>query len=96
MKQNRVHVRLPDPLANHVAEMCGEGGLYDNASEFFRDLARQHYEKIEQGKILKLNAKLAPLLNRPIEECLPFEPEKDLAEMKQRYLAKKDAKNEGR
>jgi len=92
MKQNRVHVRLPDPLAHHVEEMCGEGGLYDNASEFFRDLARQHYEKMEQEKILKLNAKLAPLLNRPLSECVEIDPESSIEEFKQRCRAKRKSK----
>ena len=92
MKQNRVHVRLPDSLAHHVEEMCGEDGLYDNASEFFRDLARQHYEKTEHEKIIKLNSKLAPLLNRPLSECIEIDAGSSIEEFKQRCRAKRKSK----
>lgn len=87
--QHRVNVRIPGCIYNHIQEICGEDGLYENASEFFRDLARRHYEQSENEKLLRLNATLAPLLNRPIEEFTPFDAEKDLEEIERQYLAEK-------
>ena len=92
MKENRINTRLPEVLARHVNEMCGDDGYYDNASEFVRDLVRQHYEKIEHEKTLRLKSKLAPRINRPLSEFIEVDPEKSIQEFEQRYLAEKKAK----
>ena len=42
----RLNATLPDTLAQFVAEMTGENGLYETPSEFVRDLIRRHMEKV--------------------------------------------------
>jgi Arc/MetJ-type ribon-helix-helix transcriptional regulator len=85
MIQNRINTRLPDQLAEYVAEVCGQHGFYETASEFVRDLIREHYEKAQQQKWQNLLAKLAPGANAGIEEFKPINPEEQLAAFKKRY-----------
>ncbi|MEO7022160.1 MAG: ribbon-helix-helix domain-containing protein [Ktedonobacteraceae bacterium] len=42
----RINATLPEPLAQFVGEITGEGGLYETPSEFVRDLIRRYMEKI--------------------------------------------------
>ncbi len=91
MKEDRVSARLPEFLKNHVHEVCDELKRYDSASEYIRDLIRRDYDRTEQEKIMRLNARLAPLLNRPLEEFTPFDAGKDLEEIEREYLAEKEA-----
>lgn len=52
----RINARLSQPLAEFVARMVGEGGLYETPSEYVRDLIRRDMERREgqlvQGAIL--------------------------------------------
>lgn len=41
----RLNATLPPQLAEFVAEITGEGGLYETPSEFVRDLIRRYMEK---------------------------------------------------
>jgi antitoxin ParD1/3/4 len=41
----RLNATLPEPLAEFVARMTGEGGLYETPSEFVRDLIRRQMER---------------------------------------------------
>lgn len=41
----RLNATLPEPLAQFVGEITGEGGLYETPSEFVRDLIRRFMEK---------------------------------------------------
>ena len=41
----RLNATLPAPLAQFVADITGEGGLYETPSEFVRDLIRRYMEK---------------------------------------------------
>jgi Arc/MetJ-type ribon-helix-helix transcriptional regulator len=41
----RINATLPEPLAQFVAQMTGETGLYETPSEFIRDLIRRQMEK---------------------------------------------------
>ncbi len=91
-KKNRINTRLPEVLAEHVEEMCGEHGYYENTSEFVRDLIRQHYEKIEQEKWKRLQSKLAPRINSPLEEFVEVNQDVTLKEFKNRYVAEKEEK----
>ncbi|MFN7226448.1 MAG: type II toxin-antitoxin system ParD family antitoxin [Holosporales bacterium] len=68
MVAHRINARLPRPLAEHVAHVVGENGLYETPSEYIRALIRQDmardtaqiyskiregFEDIAQGRILK-------------------------------------------
>jgi antitoxin ParD1/3/4 len=50
----RLNATLPESLAQFVAQMTGEHGLYETPSEFVRDLIRRHMEKvaIEEKRII--------------------------------------------
>lgn len=39
--ETRLNVRVKGPLAEHVEKLVGPHGLYDNQSEYLRDLIRQ-------------------------------------------------------
>ncbi|OGI03796.1 MAG: hypothetical protein A2Y25_07230 [Candidatus Melainabacteria bacterium GWF2_37_15] len=92
MKQNRVNANLPESLAYHVNIMCGEGGFYDSASEYIRDLIRQDLVRIEHEKTERLKAKLVARINRPVSEFIKVDPESAIQEFKQRCRAKRKAK----
>jgi Arc/MetJ-type ribon-helix-helix transcriptional regulator len=59
----RLNTTLPDPLAHHVGEMSGKGGLYETPSEFIRDLVRRHMEGTEGRERSEINALLAKSLS---------------------------------
>jgi len=40
-KETRLNVRVKGPLADHVNRLVGPQGIYDNQSEYLRDLIRQ-------------------------------------------------------
>jgi len=85
MVQNRINTRLPDQLAEYVEEICGQHGFYETASEFVRDLIREHYEKAQQQKWQDLLAKLAPGANADENEFKPVNPTEQIAAFKERY-----------
>ncbi|NCC62676.1 MAG: CopG family transcriptional regulator [Verrucomicrobiae bacterium] len=39
--ETRLNVRVKGPLAEHVERLVGPSGLYENQSEYLRDLIRQ-------------------------------------------------------
>ena len=41
MSTTNVNVRLTNELGKHLQQQTGDNGLYDNASEYLRDLIRQ-------------------------------------------------------
>jgi len=60
----RLNATLPDALAQFVAEMTGEGGLYETPSELVRDLIRRYMEKMAADESHTLNR----LLRQSISE----------------------------
>lgn len=89
MAQTRINTRLPMQLASYVDEICGPQGLYETASEFVRELIRQHYEKSEIGKWQALNTRLAHGANADISEFNEINPEEQLKQFKDRYKNEK-------
>ena len=92
MKKNRINANVPESLADHVNIMCGESGFYENASEYIRDLIRQDLVRVEHEKTEKLKLKLAPRINRPVNEFIKVDPEAAMQEFKQRCRAKRKVK----
>jgi Arc/MetJ-type ribon-helix-helix transcriptional regulator len=58
----RLNATLPDPLARFVAEVTGEGGLYETPSELVRDLIRRYMERVQQADTQAINAMLVQAL----------------------------------
>lgn len=54
----RLNATLPEPLAQFVAQMTGEHGLYETPSEFVRDLIRRHMEKVAMAEKRAINGLL--------------------------------------
>lgn len=91
MAQRRYNIRVSEEMASKIDIFCIESGLYENASEYFRDVMRQDLERREQESLRKIGEMLEPLLGQPLDDCKPFEPEKDMEEMTKSYLARKEA-----
>ena len=51
-------VRLNATLSDFVAASVGEGGAYENVSEYLRDLIRRDMERKEQAVFARLKAEL--------------------------------------
>ena len=45
-----LNVRLTGALGDHVADAVGEYGLYENVSEYVRDLIRRDHARVEQER----------------------------------------------
>jgi antitoxin ParD1/3/4 len=45
MSVDRINTRLSRPMAEFVARMIGEDGLYETSSEYVRDLIRRDMER---------------------------------------------------
>jgi len=52
-------VRLSSPLSDFVAANVGEHGVYENVSEYLRDLIRRDKARREQEAFERLKAELA-------------------------------------
>ncbi len=58
-------VRLHGGLSDFVAMNVGENGLYENVSEYIRDLIRRDKELLEEQALERLKAELAHAFAAP-------------------------------
>lgn len=91
MTQKRYNIRVSEQMASQIDVFCIESGLYENASEYFRDIMRQDLARREEAYLKKFGELLEPLLGQPIDDCEPFDSEKDLKQMRKAYLSKQGA-----
>lgn len=54
----RLNATLPPKLAEFVAEVTGEDGLYETPSEFVRDLIRRYMENVHATERHEINTLL--------------------------------------
>lgn len=59
MKQTTMTVRLSGTLSEVVAANVGEGGAYENVSEYIRDLIRRDKERVDLQSFERLKAELS-------------------------------------
>ena len=59
----RINATLPEALAQFVAQMTGENGLYETPSEYVRDLIRRHMEKTAEAQQYAINSLLRQSIN---------------------------------
>lgn len=52
-KETRLNVRVKGPLADHVNQLVGPHGVYDNQSEYLRDLIRQDMYQRDDDNLRK-------------------------------------------
>lgn len=86
-KPTSLNIRLNSRLSAFVAENVGAGGLYDNASEYVRDLIRKDKERVEQEAFETLKAELQRAFSAPDSEARPFDPEEFLARARERWAS---------
>lgn len=65
-------VRLNETLSDFVAANVGEGGAYENISEYMRDLIRRDKERLEQVAFDRLKAELAHAFAAPESSYRPL------------------------
>ncbi len=57
-KSITLNVRVSGPLGDFVADRVGEGGSFENVSEYVRDLIRRDKDRYEQAAFDRLKAEL--------------------------------------
>lgn len=82
MATTTITVRVSGPLADFVAENVGETGLYENVSEYIRDLIRRDKEKAEERTFQAIREELAAGMEASDEEFLPLTAEDIFARYK--------------
>lgn len=78
-KPSSLNIRLNSRLSEFVAENVGADGLYDNASEYVRDLIRKDKERVEQEAFETLKAELQRAFATPIEDYVTVSAEEVIA-----------------
>ncbi|MGB0719652.1 MAG: ribbon-helix-helix domain-containing protein [Bdellovibrionales bacterium] len=79
-----ITVRLTGPLRRFVEQRTGENSLYDNVSEYIRDLVRKDYdlEAEERRKEQALMDELNYALSFDESECTPLDADDIIARAK--------------
>lgn len=65
-------VRLKGSLSDFVADNVGEHGVYDNVSEYVRDLIRRDKERVEAEAFDRLKAELTHTFAAPESSYQPL------------------------
>lgn len=65
-------VRVSGTLSEFVATNVGEGGAYENVSEYIRDLIRRDKERAEREAFDRLKAELNHAFSAPEESYKPL------------------------
>ena len=86
-KSISLNVRLNSKLSTFVAENVGEDGLYDNASEYVRDLIRKDKERVEREGFEALKAELQRAFATPLEDYVLTSAEDVIARGRKRWQA---------
>lgn len=65
-------VRLNEALGDFVAANVGEYGVYENVSEYVRDLIRRDMVRVEQEAFERLKAELGHAFSAPESSYVPL------------------------
>ncbi len=71
-KTMTLNVRVSGALTDFVAANVGEDGVYDNVSEYVRDLIRKDKNRAEQECFDRLKAELAQAFSAPDSAYAPL------------------------
>lgn len=77
-----LNVRVSGPLSEFIAANVGEEGLYENVSEYVRDLIRRDRERVEQEKFEALKAELQRAFSAPDSAFVKVDRDELLARIK--------------
>ena len=83
MVSENVNVRITGELRAHLQQQIGERGLYENASEYIRDLIRRDV-KSQQEAWEWLRQELEPAMRADISEFVEVSAEDVIARNKRR------------
>ena len=83
-----VNVRLPIKLKKFITEQSGPDGVYENASEYVRDLIRKDYQYHEELKWAALNEHLTHGMKAGVDDFVSFVPEEIIKEAKKQKAVK--------
>jgi antitoxin ParD1/3/4 len=72
MPPTTMTVRLNETLSDFVAANVGEGGAYENVSEYMRDLIRRDKERVEREAFERLRVELAQAYAAPESAYKPL------------------------
>ena len=78
-----LNVRVSGALKDHIAESIGENGVYDNVSEYVRDLIRR--DRIEAQRFAELKAELQAAFAEPEGNAVEIDADTFIARMRQKY-----------
>lgn len=84
-KPMHLNVRISGPLSDFVARNVGEEGLYENVSEYVRDLIRRDKERVESEMFETLKAELQRAFAVPEEAYVEVDRDVFLEELRQRH-----------
>lgn len=84
MTSENVNVRITGPLRDHLIQQIGANGLYENASEYIRDLIRADIKEKEEAWRW-LREKLEPGMLADDSEFVKITAEEIIAGAKKRY-----------
>ena len=74
-----LNVRIQGRLGDFVAGNVGEGGLYDNVSEYVRDLIRKDQARVESERFERLKAELTVAFAAPDDSYAPLTADEVIA-----------------
>ena len=78
-KSTTLNVRLRGALSDFVAANIGERGIYDNASEYVRDLIRRDKERADGEQFERLKAELSLAFAAPESDFAPLDADTVIA-----------------
>lgn len=76
-------VRLSGALRDHVLQATGEHGVYENVSEYVRDLIRKDKDRAEQQRLERLSAELRHAFAAPDDSYVAVTADQFLARARQ-------------
>lgn len=79
-----LNVRVGGELGEHVAWNIGDNGLYENVSEYVRDLIRRDHQRVADEHLQALKVELQAAAAEPDESAETIDGPAFLARMKQR------------
>ncbi|MBO9712717.1 addiction module antitoxin [Sphingomonas sp.] len=80
-----LNVRVSGALSEFIQRNVGEEGLYENVSEYVRDLIRRDKERVEREAFNTLKAELQRGFATPDEEYVYISAEDVIARAKKRW-----------
>ncbi len=86
-KPMNLNVRISGPLSDFVSRNVGEEGLYENVSEYVRDLIRRDKERVEREMFEALKAELQRAFASPEEDAVYVTAEDVIARNRARRAA---------